>query len=197
MRTRIRFCLPVIFLLAQALLLGACHSATPESPTASSTPNPLITNRPFSVEIIEARIIESTDIMPEEGVPTPPLNVKRLQLITSITSQTGHTFEKTKYAIQLNEEAKPFIADTIIVRDYCDPFRVVPENSKRIGEIEHGYMNVSGFEDRWEPLITAETDLREYYHLSMDSLPQHLQSVTVKISWEDGEQEECLPLNLP
>lgn len=177
--------------------LGACAIKLNTPSSDSETENSVKLVDPFKIELSEARLIDGyKEEIPLEGAQSKPPDAKRLRLVVSILNGTAETLEEVRYVIRLNEAAKPFIASAILERQ-SDAFRVIPQGAQTVGEMSNGYINVTGFEDVWQPLITDEADLLEYFSMTLDDLPEYLQSVTVSITWRGGQQEETLPIVLP
>lgn len=184
-----------LLITLSCFVFGACAINLNRHSANSKTANTAQVTDPFKIEVLESKIIDGFSRETQAGDQNLKPDAKRLRLVVSIVNQTPHTLENVRYTIRLNEAAKPFIAAAIIERE-SDVFRVVPQGDPRVNDMTDRYINVTGFEDNWEPFITNESDLLAYHSMKLDDLPEYLQSVTVSITWRGGQQEQTLPIVL-
>lgn len=59
--------------------------------------------------------------------------------------------------------------------------------------MKNGLIEVTGFEDNWSPLITADEDLKEYFNLEFDDIHEYVKSYTVTITLGWGTAARHFP----
>src|SRR5690606_32507849 len=106
-----------------------------------------------------------------------------------ILNTTDQDFKNAWYEMELNPEAEPFIASGIIKYSSSDRFYVTTAEKAR-GDVIGGLPKVTGFDHEWDTLLTTSEDLMEFYNQGSDGIYNALQSITVRVYWDGGSQEE-------
>lgn len=140
------------------------------------------------IEKSKSKVFEGDKLVEQDGEDS------RLSIKVSIINKTDLDFNDVWYELELNPEVEPFIASKIL-KFTSDTFYVTTEKQALLNSQDEILM-ISGFEHDWDMLLTSEDKLLTYYNKEPDDIYNDLKSITVKVIWNDGNQEEVIPISL-
>ncbi|MGN9165394.1 hypothetical protein ACTNDY_09000 [Tissierellaceae bacterium HCP3S3_D8] len=154
-----------------------------------------INSSPFSIEV-SSPVIEKTtsEIFEDDKLIEKSGEDSRLIIKVSILNTTNQEFKNVYYEFELNPDIEPFIASQVL-KFTSDKFYVTTVQ-QAAADSKSEILKVSGFEHNWNMLLTPNTELIEYYNRKPDDIYDALKTITIKIKWDGGEQEETIPIHL-